>query len=48
MFLFLKKFLNKNLLVKGINNINPKISVRKPGIIKSKEASAIDAPERIS
>ena len=44
-FLSLIVILNKRFLEIGINSKNPIKSVRKPGIIKSKAANAIEAPE---
>ena len=50
-FLLLIPFTRKLIkifLVKGINSKKPIVSVKKPGIIRSKAAIAIDAPEIIS
>ena len=47
-FLFFNAILNKIFLLKGINNKKPIVSVKKPGIIKSNAATAIEAPEIIS
>ena len=40
--------LNKIFLVKGIKSKKPNVSVKKPGMIRSKAAKAIEAPDIIS
>ena len=47
-FLFFNASLNKIFLLRGINNKKPIASVKKPGMIKSNAAKAIEAPEIIS
>ena len=43
-----RKDFNYEFLVKGIKSRKPIVSVKKPGMIRSKAAIAIDAPEMIS